>query len=300
MHRAFALIMLSTLALGCPTPTEETGGDDTGPDTTDPFHRYIDLTDEAVGDFSCYTPGDPWRTQTVDAEKVVTRTMVGLVEDFEDDIGVAEATLDVWFDDSFDGAPDATTESDSAGNVTIELPTCTALAYETSTPPELEIAKETYEAHQIYEYVDEGMQLDDSFNSVAESTYVLIPSLLGVSMDDDKSVVAGTAYDCSGGKIQNAQVIVTDGSDIPETLVVNYFVDDWPIRDQPHTSEDGLWVAMNVPEGEWEIQLWALIDGEEVQLGSTVLNTFADSINISNIYSGFGDGVKYPDACLAE
>ncbi len=72
------------------------------------------------------------------------------------------------------------------------------------------------------------------------------------------------------------------------------------MRDQPHTSEDGLWVTMNVPEGDWTIQLWGLIDGAEVLLGATQLTTYADSINISNIYTGYGDGVYYPASCLAE
>ncbi len=72
------------------------------------------------------------------------------------------------------------------------------------------------------------------------------------------------------------------------------------MRDQPHTSEDGLWVAMNVPEGGWTVQLYGLVDGETVLLGATKMVTFAASINISNIYTGYGEGVYYPAGCLAE
>jgi len=75
-------------------------------------------------------------------------------------------------------------------------------------------------------------------------------------------------------------------------------VDSFPTRDQPVISEDGLWLAANVPAGHWEVQLWGLIDGVETHLGSTALVTIADSINIANIYSGYGDGVRLPDSCL--
>jgi hypothetical protein len=237
----------------------------------------------------------------VDAAKVVPRTLHAMVEDFEDNFGVNEAEVEIWYGDTFSGTPDVTGSSDSAGYVDLEVPTCQALAYMTSTDPLEERTVDTQEAHQIYGYVEEGTLLEDDLNSVAQSTYTLIPSLLGVSLDDDKSVIAGTAYDCNGDPIQNAQVVVVDSAgDFPESLVTNYFIEEWPVREQPATSEDGLWVAMNVPEGAWTVQLWALIGGVEVLLGATELESFAGGINISNIYTGYGDGVYYPESCLAE
>ncbi len=301
MRRSLAFVLVATLALGCGKDDDTASTDDTGPDTTDPMDQYVDPTDELLGDVACFAPGSDWLTQTVDDEKAVTRILEGMVEDFEDEIGVNEVSLEIWFSDAFDGTADTATESDSAGDVTVEVPACTALAYKTSTPPNEERTVDTYEAHQIYGYVTDVETLTDNFNSVAASTYVLIPSLLGVSMDEDKSVIAGTAYGCDGEPLQNAQVVVVDDSgEFPNTLVVNYFVESWPVREQPHTSEDGLWVAMNVPEGDWTVQLWALVGGEEVMLGATQLTTYADSINISNIYTGYGDGVYFPESCLAE
>jgi hypothetical protein len=296
------LALLAVLAIGCGKDTDDSSAtDDTGPDTSDPLDRYIHPTDEAVGDFSCFTPGAAWLTQEVDAAKVVPRTLHAMVEDFEDNFGVNEADVEIWYGDTFSGTPDVTGSSDSAGSVDLEVPTCQALAYMTSTDPLEERTVDTQEAHQIYGYVEEGTLLEDDLNSVAQSTYTLIPSLLGVSLDDDKSVIAGTAYDCNGDPIQNAQVVVVDSAgDFPESLVTNYFIEEWPVREQPATSEDGLWVAMNVPEGAWTVQLWALIGGVEVLLGATELESFAGGINISNIYTGYGDGVYYPESCLAE
>jgi hypothetical protein len=34
-------------------------------------------------------------------------------------------------------------------------------------------------------------------------------------------------------------------------------------------------------------------------MGVMVFLVYVDSINISNVYTGFGDGVKYPASCLA-
>ena len=142
--------------------------------------------------------------------------------------------------------------------------------------------------------------IETEFNSVSSTTYTMIPGLLGISLDEDKGVIAGTAFDCNGDPAQNLQVVVMDATgDIPDSLVVNYFKEEWPVKDQPWTSEDGLWVASNMPAGDWSIQLWGILDGELVQLGATTLTTFADSVNISNIYTGFGDGLKYPDSCLS-
>jgi hypothetical protein len=163
---ALALIIPFTIACGEDDDTSSTK-DDTGPDTTDPMAEYIDLTDELAGDISCFEPGGDWLEQSLDEAKVADRTLEGLIEDFEDEIGVNEVDLEIWLSDSFDGAADITAQSNSAGDVTVELPTCTALAYKTSTPPNEERTVDTYELHQVYGYVEEGVPLSDAFNSVS-------------------------------------------------------------------------------------------------------------------------------------
>ena len=121
-------------------------------------------------------------------------------------------------------------------------------------------------------------------------------------MDVDKSVIAGAAYDCEGVEVEGGQVRVVSVTDqsTPDGVAINYFSDSFPSRDQKVISADGLWLAANVPPGTWEVQLWGLQDGQEVHLGSTLLDTFADSINIANIYAGYGSGVRLPDDCTEE
>lgn len=295
-----------TLALLLPLVAcgdKESVTDDTGGVEEDPFSEFINVTDEVIGNVSsCYTPspkGGDWITQKVDSTKVASYPATGPVEDFESGKGVGEADLEIWLADSVSGAPDITTVSSAEGIVSgIELPSCQPISYRSSMDPSEELAKDTYEAHQVYE-VPGGGTIESYFNSVSNATYQLIPGLLGVSIDSDKSVIAGTAFDCDEAKSQNVQVVVVNSAgEIPESLVVKYFVNDYPNRDQPATSEDGLWVAMNVPAGNWQVQAWAVVGGTLSLLAVTELETFADSINISNLYTGTSDGVKYPASCL--
>jgi hypothetical protein len=187
------------------------------------------------------------------------------------------------------------------GEISVTLPTCEPFTYKTATNPDLEQTVDTFEAHQIFGPDADGT-VDSEYNSVSDATYKIIPSLLGVSVDPDKGVIAGTAFDCADTDIEGAQVVVKDAAgNIPESLVVKYFVDKFPNRDQPYTSPDGLWTAINVPEGDWTVEMYVYDSASSTNrlIGSTVLTVYANSINISNIYTGYSDGVKYPAECLA-
>jgi hypothetical protein len=175
---------------------------------------------------------------------------------------------------------------------------CSPAPYRSSTDPARDETVDTYEAHQIYAAPPTGT-LAAEFNSVSTTTYSIIPSLLGVTVDADKGVIAGTAFDCNDAAIEGATVQVTDAAgEVPADVIVKYFVEEFPDREQPYTSADGLWVAINVPEGVWQVRMFAMRDGASVLTGITELQIFASSINISNIYTGFGTGVKYPSECL--
>ena len=181
------------------------------------------------------------------------------------------------------------------------------MAYRVTTDFSLTPTKTTYKAHHIYPPEPDGTVDEALFVSVSDTTYQLIPTIVGVTIDPALAVIAGTAYDVvrdaaissaiDTGKIEGAQVIVYDeNGEIPDTLSVNYFTDEFPDRDQKWTSADGLWVAANVPAGNLRIEMWGQVNGELTLLGATSLFSEADSINISNVFAGYGDGVKYP--CL--
>ena len=198
---------------------------------------------------------------------------------------------------------------ENLGQLEIEAPSCQPLSYLALRNPALDDAKPTYKAHQVYPPED---GFDAEFTTVSIATYLLIPSVLGISPDVDKSIISGTAFDCTrqpetlsdidDGKVANAWVRVrdTDGN-VPDGVDVHYFIDGsdgpFPDRDLFATSENGLWTAINVPVGEYVVEMWGEVDGESVILGSTQLTSVADSINIANIYAGY-EGVKYPGSCF--
>ena len=298
--RASSYLPLFLLLAACDSSEDSSDTDAGGPvdDGVLDFEDLVNVTEEGVGEFACYTAGDPWITQTVDTAKQVESPASIRIVDFQEDDPVPEASVSFWFADDVSTTPDATGVSDANGIVAVDVPACTPTSYLTYTNPDLEATRDTFEAHQIFAppTVD---TIEADINSVSRVTYQLIPSLLGVSPAPDKGVIAGTAYDCAGEPIRNAQIVVRDANGaIPQSLIVKYFVDEFPNRDQPATSPDGLWVAINVPEGTWYVDLYAVRGGTVSLLGTTAVQSFAQSINISNVYTGIGDGVKYPESCL--
>lgn len=282
------------------------GGDDSGTGTgttgttgtnPDKFAEVITVDVPATGDLACFTTGSAWNLQTVDASCVGTAPFTNEIIDFETGDVVADATVELFLSDSVNGAPDNTYFGDSSGIVSGTAPVCAPFSYRVTTDPVLAETKVSIEAHQVYGY---STSLSEEFNSVSTVTYQIIPSLLGISVDPTMGIVAGTAYDCVGDPIEGAQVIVKDAAGrYPDSQEIRYFVEEFPNRNQPYTSEDGLWVAVNIPPGRVTVELWMVVgSGAPVLMGATELDIFADSINISNITVGNGDGVVLPASCL--
>ncbi len=301
------LTLAALLLSGC-GDKDTTGTDDTGTDTSeDRFSDFVYVTDAAVGDFTGFEGGytDAWLSQSVDSSKQTTVSMTGKVEDFESGDEVKEATVEIFHNNDPTGTPDQNLTSDDNGEVSGQWPVCAPISYATFTDPDLNDTKVTFQVNEVYGYTEEkggAASVDVQFNSVSTSTYQVIPSLLGVSPDTDKGIVAGTVYDLNGDPVYGAQVVEVDASgNIPETLVVKYFVDEFPNREQEWTSEDGLFVMVNVPTGDWSLEAY-ISDGAggHLLMGATNVNVIADSINISSIYIGYGDGISYPASCLTE
>lgn len=302
------------LAVAC------TGGGEPDGDTdlpVDPFEAFIHPTEEVGGGgTACFTPGPDhastaWLTQSADPASVGAADVVGQVSDFQIETLTVEATtVALWLDDAVEGAPDVVANGDEDGGVLLEgAATCAPLTYRVTTDPLFVETQTTYKAHHVYPPAGKGQVVGD-FLSVSADTYQLIPTLLNVAVDPSLAVIAGTAYGCDrdaglpsdddAEKLTGVQVIVYDeAGNIPESLSVHYFTERFPDREQPHTSPDGLWVALNVPPGRLRAEAWGLVGGELTLLGATVLDSEADSINIANVFAGYGDGVKLPTACLA-
>ena len=293
-------IILGLFACGSAEKETDTASTDTG-DTTEVsmFDSIVYVDTVPTGDMTCFAEGysDAWAEQSVAADAVTDISIAGAVIDFETDEPVADASIEVYYSNTVYGAPDQSYTSDGAGNFSGTVPSCTPYAYRVSTDPDLGATKVTIEASQI-----DGLTATSSeYNSVSIDTYNVIPALLGISPDIDKGIVAGTAYDCAGEPLEFAQIVVTDADgNIPESEVVRYFVDSFPSRLQEWTSEDGLFVVVNIPEGDWTVNMYVADgNGGHLLMAQSPVKVFADSINISSVYTSFGDGVRYPESCLA-
>ena len=291
------------LLVACGDKDETT--DDTG--TTDLFGTFVFVTDPegntksepSAGDLSCYTPGDTWLTTSADPSCVAEQSFSGMVEDFETGDEVPDALLELWWVDSTDGTPDQETTSSEDGSVEGTLMTCTPFSYRTSTDEALEETVTTIQAHEVYGFRSDGTDHGADFYSVSTTTYNIIPSLLGVTPEPGKGIAAGTAYDCNADPVEFVQVITKDSNgDIVEGQIVKYFREEFPNRDQYWTSDDGLWVIVNIPPGTVTVEMYGLNSaGEHDLLGTTVLEVVPDSINIANAYYGYDGGVVYPESC---
>jgi hypothetical protein len=294
---------VAALAVGCgdkDTDTETSGGTDSGA-TTDMFSQLINVEEAPSGDFVGFEAGyeGDWLVQEVDPKKQVTVAMSGMVLDFETDDMVEDPTVEIFYGNAISGTADQTVEGDSDGNVSGEWPLCQPIAYRTTTDPALGDTKVTIQFSEVAGFAKDT---NIEFDSVSSATYQVIPSLLGVSPDPAKGVIAGTAYDIAGEAFSGAQVLVrgADGT-IPSGIVSKYFRDEFPNRDQEWTSDDGLWVIINVPVGDWEVEMYTADgSGGHILMGTTSVAVVADSINISSAYAGYGDGVVYPESCLAD
>lgn len=293
-------IILGLFACGETEKETDTASTDTGETTeTSMFDSIVYVDTVPTGDMSCFAEGysDAWAEQSVAADAVTDISIAGAVIDFETDEPVADASIEVYYSNTVYGAPDQSYTSDGAGNFSGTVPSCTPYAYRVSTDPDLGATKVTIESSQIDGLTATGSE----YNSVSIDTYNVIPALLGISPDVDKGIVAGTAYDCAGEPLEFAQIVVTDADgNIPESEVVRYFVDSFPSRLQEWTSEDGLFVVVNIPEGDWTVNMYVADgNGGHLLMAQSPVKVFADSINISSVYTSFGDGVRYPESCLA-
>lgn len=296
---------------GCPTSntdkdgdngadTGDNGGDNGGDSGCSGVECWVNVTEQYVGDTTCFD-GTNWGLGRVaDSAKVgATVTLAGVIEDFQSGDAVeGGAQLDMWFGDNISGTPDIRDVADaSTGRLTVDAPACQPTAYKTYTPADWEETVDTYEVHQVYG----ADETSATWNSVSVTTSRLIPSLLGLEWTEGTGIIAGTAYDCNENGIEKAQVYIhDDAGNAPDTMQIRYFANNLPNANQPYTNTDGLWSAINVPPGEFTVEMWVSDNGTLTLLGATRLSITPDSVNISNIYTGIEDGIYLPDSCLAE
>lgn len=276
-------------------------------DTEIGFDDFINSTTPAVGDMTCFTATSgvlghemtaaDWIQQNVDNTKVANVQLIGSVIDFQTEEPVEAAFVDLFWGNSISAQSDSTAESDADGGAAVEFQACSPYTYRVYTDPAWGETKVTIEANTV----EKPSVSETKFNSVSTGTYNVIPAIYAVTPDPAMGIVAGTVFDCTEEALEGAQVIVRDAEGTyPSSQIVRYFNgDNFPSQEQQWTNTDGLWIAMEIPEGTWFVDAYVADgNGGHMILGTTTIQVFKDSINIANIYTGFGDGIKYPEECL--
>ena len=314
----------TTTTGGTPTTggATTTGGTTTGGSTTGgttPSEPVCDVTtksktpasaaDPAFGEF-VFTEVEPggdlggfagdaaagWCFQDVDPKLVTLADLTGSVEDLESGDSVAEATVEIWHDGEPTSSPDVRLTGDTSGQVIVPVMRCQPHDLRVSTDEDLAETKETTASQQIHEPTTRAA----TFASVSSSTAALIPALLGVSVDSANGMVMGAALDAQGAPMSGAQVVVRDETGaIPESAQAWYTVSEFPDRDQAETSEDGLWLLTNVPQGWWSVDVYtySVDTGGHLRMGTALIYVDSDGFSLVDLSVGF-DGGRYPAGCL--
>ncbi len=197
-------------------------------------------------------------------------------EDFENEDRIEGATVEVYLGNRIEGSPDFTLGPTDAEGLTeaVDVPAQALLATRVLGIPD--VAKLTVE------FDVETPTADGEVRAlvVADSTYRVVPAAVAVTIETGKGIVAGRFGDCDDEPVAGL-IAMVDGLDAE----IRYFVDEFPAREPNVTTEDGLYVAINVEPGDHEVVLRGRTEagGDLVELGRREIQVIADSINVLNL-----------------
>jgi hypothetical protein len=221
------------------------------------------------------------------------------LEDFETDALVEGAMIDLFLDNIVDDTPDGTIGPTNASGEfagVADLPARGKIAYRVHAG-----ALPGGDVRQTIEYDVEIPEADGGrvrMLSVADSTYTLIVSILGIIPDADHGIIAGEFQDCAASAQSVEGIVVrmlnAAGDDCHELnqreCYSRYFVDSFPSRpeNQAYSSADGLYGLVQVPPGEWMLEVRGRLTGASTEfpfdlLGRKQVRCNADSITIVDV-----------------
>jgi len=197
-------------------------------------------------------------------------------EDFENEDRIEGATVEIYLGNRIEGSPDYTLGPTGPDGLTeaVDVPAQSLLATRVLAIPDV--------ARTTVEFDVETPTQDDDVRAlvVADSTYRVVPAAVGVTIEAGKGIVAGRFSDCDDEPVAGL-IATVEGQDAE----IRYFVDETPARQPDVTTEDGLYVAINVAPGDHETVLRGRLEdgGPLVELGRREIQVIADSINVVNL-----------------
>ncbi len=207
-----------------------------------------------------------------------TDTMVSatiVVKDFEDDFPVEGVQLEVFYANAATGTPDLDATSldptDENGEVTALVPAGRRIAYRVvggDTPLYPPGVVQTSIEYDVVTPDTDGLTVDAI--SVSQHTYMLISTVLGITPDPAKGILAGGFKDCSGAEIEGAVARLYDSTGAlchgENDCLDRYFIDDVPAQDQWWSSADGLFGVLQIPAAEgYSLELHGIVAGSELR-----------------------------------
>lgn len=236
---------------------------------------YVDNVDDAApaapANLSCLRDNPPPEPT---GEDVMVRFYA---EDFENEERIEGATIEVYLGNRIEGSPNFTLGPTDADGMTdaVEVPAQSLVA--TRVLEIASVARTTIEFDILTPTTDDDIRA----LVVADSTYRVVPAAVGVSIESGKGIVAGQFSDCDNEPVAGLIASVAGQPDAQ----VRYFVREFPAREPNVTTEDGLYVAINIEPGDHELVISGRQEagGEIEELGRREIQVVADSINIVDL-----------------
>jgi hypothetical protein len=244
--------------------------------------------------------------------EMVSATFV--LEDFEQGFVVEGVQLEVYYSNSTESDPDLDATNldvtDVDGMVTALVPPGCKLAYkviggETPLYPPGQV--QTSFEYDVPTPAADGGEIDAI--AVSQATYMLISTVLGITPDPAKGILAGGFDDCTEYNIEGAVARLFSSTGTlcagSNECLDRYFIDEIPAQDQHWISADGLYGVLQAPVGEdYEIQIHGILGGsacpgEMVLLGShDGIRINPNAITIVNFLATDTADVPWADRCI--
>ncbi|MBI1947329.1 MAG: carboxypeptidase regulatory-like domain-containing protein [Deltaproteobacteria bacterium] len=290
--RAGAALLIAT-TLSCREPTPENTSCD-----GDWYEQFLlPAPAELAGDVSCWTPGEEV-ADNVDPRCQTEASVEIQVTDYQDQVPVPGASVTLFADDSLQGQSREVAMDDD-GIVTETVLLCTPTSYRATRP---EGALPTTGVHEVFSPED---PVEAHFQSISEGSKSLLQLTFQKDIAPGNGAVAGRALGCDGEPLENAQVVVRDADcHVSTDAYTGYFTNQLPDLFRTSTSADGVFAVLNVPPGDYTVELFAPVPGRtaedpqpHVRAGSATLTLEADGATVVDVQLGHDDGLFYPAAC---
>jgi hypothetical protein len=196
------------------------------------------------------------------------------------------------------GAPDDELTADSEGRFSGGRGvTCAPATFLVTTDPALSDTAPTVTFGAVG---PPGVPIEHTLGSISASTASIIPALLGVELDPARGVIAGVVRDCAGAPIEGAQLIASDyATGYSRSQVTRYFTEEFPSRDQPYTSGDGLFLTMELDPGYYTLEVFGIVEGvdEPLLIAHAGIDVIGGAFHRVELTVNIA-GPNLPEACL--